>query len=845
VTPRERIPLAAYTTLGVGGPARWFVEVGDAATLSRALAWARAHGVPMRVLGGGSNLVVADEGVDALVVRLALRGVEVREADGAVEVTAAAGESWDDFVRLTVERGWAGLECLSGIPGLVGATPMQNVGAYGQEVSDTITRVRALDTHRGEVADVPAAECGFAYRDSAFKRREPGRFVVLAVTYRLTPGGAPALRYADVERHLAARGVRTPRLGDVRESVIAIRRSKSMVIDAADPNRRSCGSFFTNPIIAREALGEVERRAGDSSMPRWGQSDGRVKLSAAWLIEHAGFQRGQREGPVGLSTRHALAIVAHDGARAADVLGFAARVQRTVQDRFGVRLKTPAARRLRIIRLVQARNAFGAVLTFLYFRIIDPLAADRGVTWGDIAFFVGALALLTLLGTLLGIRVNAPLMAPERYDPSRVRRAAIMFPYTMTAFAMLGWILAGVIFGVIEPWVHDALSVRGAARSLFGIIVIGGGVTAAFVFLSSERLWREELKSLFPDGDLGAVADVPRLRVRMRLLAAFTLTSVVPVLLVAVVAYRRTTLVAADPARAGALLTEMLVIVVFLVLVGLWAAIGLSLFVANSVAAPLSELEASMAKVERGNLDARAPVVSNDEIGGLAEGFNRMLAGLKERDFVKDTFGKYVTREIRDEILAGRVGLEGEQRDVTVLFADLRDFTPWVEVTEPREVVRDLNRYFGEMEAAVRAQGGLVLQFIGDEIEAVFGAPVPAADHARRAVSAALDMRARLDAFNAPRAAAGKPPLRHGIGVHTGTVLAGNIGSGERLSYALVGDTVNLASRIQDLTKTVGADILISGTTRAGLDGAVGVTPLPAARVKGRSAEVEVFAVVR
>ena len=338
MTPRERIPLAAYTTLGVGGPARWFVEAGDAATLSRALAWARAHGVPMRVLGGGSNLVVADEGVDALVVRLALRGVEVREADGAVEVTAAAGESWDDFVRLTVERGWAGLECLSGIPGLVGATPMQNVGAYGQEVSDTITRVRALDTHRGEVADLPAAECGFAYRDSAFKRREPGRFVVLAVTYRLTPGGAPALRYADVERHLAERGVRTPRLGDVRESVIAIRRSKSMVIDAADPNRRSCGSFFTNPIIAREALGEVERRAGDSSMPRWGQSDGRVKLSAAWLIEHAGFQRGQREGPVGLSTRHALAIVAHDGARAADVLGFAARVQRTVQDRFGVRL---------------------------------------------------------------------------------------------------------------------------------------------------------------------------------------------------------------------------------------------------------------------------------------------------------------------------------------------------------------------------------------------------------------------------------------------------------------------------------------------------------------------------
>jgi UDP-N-acetylmuramate dehydrogenase len=338
VTPRARVPLAGYTTLGVGGPARWFTEVADEAALRDALRWARARSVPLRVLGGGSNLVVADHGVEAFVVRLALRGVQSRPIVGAVEVTAAAGEPWDDFVRLTVESGWAGLECLSGIPGLVGATPMQNVGAYGQEVSDTITRVRALDTRSGDIVEVPAAECGFAYRDSAFKRREPGRFVVLAVTYRLTPGGAPALRYADVERHLAQRGIRAPSLADVRESVLAIRRTKSMVIDPADPNRRSCGSFFTNPIIPREAFAEVERRVADATMPRWSQPDGRIKLSAAWLIERAGFRRGQREGPVGLSTRHALAIVAHDGARAADVLAFARRVQTTVADRFAVRL---------------------------------------------------------------------------------------------------------------------------------------------------------------------------------------------------------------------------------------------------------------------------------------------------------------------------------------------------------------------------------------------------------------------------------------------------------------------------------------------------------------------------
>jgi adenylate cyclase len=484
------------------------------------------------------------------------------------------------------------------------------------------------------------------------------------------------------------------------------------------------------------------------------------------------------------------------------------------------------------------------VLTFVYFRVLDPLDTDRVLTWGDVAFFFGALTLLSVLATGLGIRVNAPLIRPDRYPPARVRRAAIMFPYTMTAFAALGWLLAGVIFGLLEPWVSGTLTLRGATRGLFGIVVIGGSVTAAFVFLAAERQWRDELRTFFPEGDLTGVADVPRLRVRGRLLAAFTLTGVVPLLLLAAVAIRRTALVAADPARADALLTEMLVIVVFLVLVGLWAAVGLSLFVSNSVAAPLRELEASMARVERGDLDARAPVMSNDEIGAVADGFNRMLGGLKERDFVKDTFGKYVTREVRDEILAGRVGLEGEQREVTVLFSDLRDFTPWVEATEPREVVRDLNRYFGEMEAAIRTHGGLVLQFIGDEIEAVFGAPVPAPDHARRAVAAAVDMRDRLAALNAARLADGKPPLRHGIGVHTGTVLAGNIGSRDRLSYALVGDTVNLASRIQNLTKTAGAEILISATTCAALDGSAVVKPLPAVRVKGRSAEVEVFAVV-
>ena len=338
VTVRERVALAPYTTLGVGGPARWFVEAPDEATLRDALAWSRARGVALRMLGGGSNVVVADAGVEALVVRVGLRGVTTREAGRVVDITAAAGEPWDDLVALAVARGWAGLECLSGIPGLVGATPMQNVGAYGQEVSDTVVAVRALDTTTGEALTLSPAECGFAYRDSAFKSRELGRYVVLAVTYRLRPGAAPTLGYADVERAVAARGLTAPTLADVRASVLAIRRTKSMVLDPGDPNRRSCGSFFTNPIVTAADAEQVVRRAGEATMPRWPQADGGVKLSAAWLIERAGYRRGQREGAVGLSTAHALAVVAHDGARAADVLGFARRLQASVAERFGVRL---------------------------------------------------------------------------------------------------------------------------------------------------------------------------------------------------------------------------------------------------------------------------------------------------------------------------------------------------------------------------------------------------------------------------------------------------------------------------------------------------------------------------
>jgi UDP-N-acetylmuramate dehydrogenase len=323
--------------MGVGGPARYFVSAESEATALEAVAWSGRHKVPLQVLGGGSNLVVADGGFDGLVLGIAISGRQVRQDGPNVEIDAGAGEAWDPLVAWTVSEGWAGLECLSGIPGLVGATPIQNVGAYGQDVSESIVSVRALDRRAGLVELSPKT-CRFGYRDSLFKSGEPGRYVVLSVRFRLTAGKPPKIAYPELERHVATRCAATPSLGDVRESVLAIRAAKSMVIDAADENRRSCGSFFTNPVVSADEAREIAARADDPGLPRYPQPDGGVKLSAAWLIEKAGFSRGQRFGACGISSRHSLALVCHDGARASDVVSAARRVRNVVESRFGVRL---------------------------------------------------------------------------------------------------------------------------------------------------------------------------------------------------------------------------------------------------------------------------------------------------------------------------------------------------------------------------------------------------------------------------------------------------------------------------------------------------------------------------
>lgn len=336
----RNVSLAKHTTFELGGPARYFVSAHSEEELRDALAFAKELSLPVFVLGGGSNLVVSDRGFPGLVVHLRSRGVKTHEQRGKTLLEVEAGEAWDPFVERTVDEGLSGLECLSGIPGSVGATPIQNVGAYGQEVSQTIVAVRTLDVLTGEIRKRMPEECGFRYRDSFFKEPEGKNEIVTRVTFALGRG-APTIRYPELERALHGAA---PTVAAVRAKVIELRRSKSMVLDPADENRRSAGSFFTNPIVSPAMADEVVRRAIDAGvigeskeMPRFPEGE-RIKLSAGWLIERSGMAKGTRRGNVGISTRHALQLVHHGGGSSAELVALAREVVAAVRDRFGVTL---------------------------------------------------------------------------------------------------------------------------------------------------------------------------------------------------------------------------------------------------------------------------------------------------------------------------------------------------------------------------------------------------------------------------------------------------------------------------------------------------------------------------
>jgi UDP-N-acetylmuramate dehydrogenase len=341
---RRRVPLSSYTTLGLGGPARRFVTAGTDRELVAEVRAADQRGEPLLVLGGGSNLVVGDEGFDGTVLRIATRGAGLDTGDDSVTVTAAAGQDWDALVRRCVAGGLAGVECLSGIPGLVGATPIQNVGAYGQEVAETITTVRGYDRERGEIVELAAADCGFGYRTSRFKRC-PGRYVVLSVAFRLSrqPMSLP-VRYAELARRLGVATGERATLADVRAAVLALRRGKGMVLDPGDPDTRSVGSFFTNPVISQAQFGALEETArarfgAEVAVPRFPAGDGQVKVPAAWLIERSGFVRGYDSGTgVRISAKHPLALVNPGGGSTKGLLALAAEIRDGVRASFGIEL---------------------------------------------------------------------------------------------------------------------------------------------------------------------------------------------------------------------------------------------------------------------------------------------------------------------------------------------------------------------------------------------------------------------------------------------------------------------------------------------------------------------------
>ncbi|HEY3052054.1 MAG TPA: UDP-N-acetylmuramate dehydrogenase [Thermoanaerobaculia bacterium] len=332
----ENVPLAPLTTIGIGGPARYFARATSIDEIREAIDWAKHGSQPLFIMAGGSNLLISDEGFKGLVLHIDLRGIVVEDDDDFATVTVAAGEEWDPFVAMAVDNGWAGIECLSGIPGSVGATPIQNVGAYGQEVSETVIGVEVLDRHTGLVKSLNTAECRFGYRSSLFKNYERERYVVLSVTFRMKIGGDASVRYPELKRYLDDRTESDRDLRSVRNAVIAIRRRKGMVIDPKDPDTRSDGSFFMNPVISASDFERFKTRA--EGAPNFPNADGTVKLSAAWLIEHAGFNKGFVCGHVGLSSKHTLAVINRGGGTAREVVELVTMVQKRVREMFGIEI---------------------------------------------------------------------------------------------------------------------------------------------------------------------------------------------------------------------------------------------------------------------------------------------------------------------------------------------------------------------------------------------------------------------------------------------------------------------------------------------------------------------------
>jgi UDP-N-acetylmuramate dehydrogenase len=330
---QEQVALAPYTTFGIGGPARWFVEATEEESVEEAVRFAREKNAPLFVLGGGSNLLVSDEGFDGLVLHVALEGIQ---QEGNL-FRVAAGENWDRFVSHAVGKGYGGIECLAGIPGTVGGTPVQNVGAYGQEIAETIVSVRVLERNSLTFSELRASDCGFSYRRSIFNSTDRDRFIVTRVDYKLRAGAVPLLQYPDLKRFFLDRS-EIPTLAETAAAVREIRHRKGMLIVDGEADCRSAGSFFKNPVVPQARYDEIAALES-GSVPSFAAQPGFVKVPAAWLVEHADFQKGFTLGAAGISSRHTLALINRGGATAADVLALRDRIVGVVATRFGIHLE--------------------------------------------------------------------------------------------------------------------------------------------------------------------------------------------------------------------------------------------------------------------------------------------------------------------------------------------------------------------------------------------------------------------------------------------------------------------------------------------------------------------------
>ncbi|MCF8062961.1 MAG: HAMP domain-containing protein [Deltaproteobacteria bacterium] len=432
---------------------------------------------------------------------------------------------------------------------------------------------------------------------------------------------------------------------------------------------------------------------------------------------------------------------------------------------------------------------------------------------------------------------------PGEAQAIQARRRLINLPY-ITALVNLCVYLAvpAAISATFYLWLNAPPRI-----SLFVFIrafMIGGIAAGLSFFLVEDHARRTLVPAFFPEGRLVDVAGAIRIPLSRRIRMLYASGTSIPMVILLVTLF----FAAWEAGRDGGIGAEAFARGVFaftvaLCLIFLVIALRLNFLVQRSIVEPLQEMLAAVRRIRSGDYGRRIQVLSNDELGVLGDAGNQMIDALEERRRIRKAFGRYVTPEIRDEIMAGKIPLDGERREATLLFVDLRGFTSYVEANEPEEVIRSMRSYFTAMEAAVRAHSGIVLQYVGDEMESVFGVPLHDPEHADRAVRAALEMRRNLEALNRERERGGKSPFRHGIGIHTGMVLAGITGSDKRLSYALIGDTVNLAARIEDLARDLEADILVSGDTARRLERSYDLEELPPRRVKGYSKPITVLRV--